>query len=94
MLYGLVVVPFCAVTFTRIKFSPIDNGTAAEVEPDEVCVPFTVTLALASDNVGLKVSEVLSVATVAVYELMPDENDGDRAPSLRLKLFKLPFDER
>jgi hypothetical protein len=64
--YVLVVVPSEAVTTTVIVFAPTLNEMAPDAEPDDVVVPFTVTVAVSLVTVGVTVTDDVAFDTDAV----------------------------
>jgi len=64
--YVLVVVPSCAVTTAVIVFVPTFRLIGPDAVPDVTVVPFTVTVALASEVVGVTVMLVVALLTLAV----------------------------
>ena len=64
--YVPVVVPSCAVTTTVIVFGPTAKGMALYAVPLVTAFPFTVTVALASEVVGVTVILVVALLTLAV----------------------------
>ncbi len=61
-----VVTPSSAVTLTVMGFSPTASGIGALALPDVTSTPFTLTVADASDVVGVTVVAVVRKPTVAV----------------------------
>ena len=61
-----MVVPSWAVTTVVIVLAPTASAIAPEALPLLVATPLTVTLALASATVGVTVSEVVALLTLAV----------------------------
>ncbi|MNK99742.1 hypothetical protein D3C87_1201530 [compost metagenome] len=64
--YVLVVVPFWAVTMVVTVLAPTASAIAPEALPLVVATPLTVTEAVASSTVGVTVSEVVALLTLAV----------------------------
>ena len=61
-----MVVPFWAVTTVVTVLAPTFRAIAPEALPLVVATPLTVTLAVASATVGVTVSEVVALLTLAV----------------------------
>jgi hypothetical protein len=79
--YVLVVVVSWAVTSTAIAaLLPAVMVWAADALPEVTVTPATFTVASASVVVGVTVTEGTPFATLAVYVVVADANDGDRAP--------------
>ncbi len=71
----VVVTPSCAVTTTVIVFVPTARGIAADADPDVTVTPFTFTEALLSVTDGVTVNDVVSLETVAEYEVVVAAKD-------------------
>ena len=77
-----MVVPSLAVTFTLILLLPTTNGKLAEADPEVTAVPFTVMVAAGSLVVGVTVTEVIVLATLTVYDVVPGAKTGAKVPLL------------
>lgn len=75
-----MVVPFCAVTIVVNVFEPTARANAFEALPLVTAVPLTAIVEFASTTVGVTVIAVVAFETLAVYEVVPDANAGDRVP--------------
>ena len=64
--YVFVVEPSCAVTTVVMVFGPTTKGILADAVPEATAVPFTVTVAVSSLVVGVRVIEVMALLTFAV----------------------------
>jgi hypothetical protein len=76
----LVVVPSWAVTTVVIVLLPTLSAIAPEALPLVVATPLTVTLALPLVSVGVTVSEVVALPTLAVYPVVADAKTGASVP--------------
>ena len=61
-----MVVPSPAVTTVVIVFAPTVKGIFAEADPDVTAVPFTVMVEVGSLAVGVTVTDVVALLTLAV----------------------------
>jgi len=66
MVYVLVAEPPKAVTTVVMVFSPTANSIGPEAVPDVTAVPFTVTVALLAEVVGVTVILLTPFTTLAV----------------------------
>ena len=63
-----------------IVFAPTFREIAPEAEPEATAVPFTLTLAVESVTVGVTLTDAVEFPTETVYEVVPEENVGDKVP--------------
>ena len=75
-----MVVPFSAVTTMVIVLVPTESAIAPEVVPVLTGTPFTLVEASPCDCVGVTVSDVVALPTLAVYDVVPEVKAGDRVP--------------
>lgn len=80
-----VVTPSCAVTTVVMVLAPVFKAMAPEELPESIVAPFTVTVAVGSAVVGITVTEVTVLATLAVYALVDAAKAGLRVPLLMVK---------
>ena len=66
VVYVLVVPPSCAVTTVVMVFVPTDRPMAPDAEPDAKLTPFTVTVELELETVGVTVIAAVVFGTEAV----------------------------
>ena len=64
--YVDVVVPSCAVTTVVSVFDPTTSGSDALAAPEATLTPFTFTVAVLSVTVGVSVTEVIALLTLAL----------------------------
>ena len=69
-----------------IVFEPTLKAIEPEALPLVIEVPFTVTVAVASDTVGVTVIELVALDTEAVYDVVPDAKVGLNVPELKARL--------
>jgi hypothetical protein len=91
IVYVFVVTPSCAVTSTVITLSPTLSVIRPDGLPLATVTPLTLTVAVGSATVGVTVTVLLALVTLAVYESVPLANGGDNAPpeNTRLARFAL-----
>jgi len=77
------VVPSSAVTNVVMVLSPTAKAMLPEALPLATIVPFTVTVALRSVAVGLRVMDAIALLTEAVYAVVPDAKAGVNVPLLK-----------
>jgi hypothetical protein len=80
------------MTTTLIVFDPTVNGIAPDALPLVTETLLTVTVALASDAVGVTVNELTALPTDAEYEVVGAANTGSRVPSLNTRLDRSAFE--
>ena len=81
-MYVCVVEVSCAVPTTVIVVAAFSaSHTAPDADPDDTADPCTVIVALLCVLAGVAVMLDTEFATVAVYDVVPDANAGDRATS-------------
>ena len=68
-----------------------DNGPDAELLA--TAAPFTVIVAFGSVVVGVTVTDVAALPTLAVYPVVPGANAGARAPLLMARLLSVATDD-
>ena len=85
--------PFWAVTTVVTVFEPTLSAIAPDAFPLVTATPFTVRLAVAAARVGVAVSEVVALETLAVYDVVPDANAGARVPLDSESAAKSAFDD-
>ena len=70
---------------------PTLNAIEPEALPLVTAAPFTVTVAVASEMVGVTVIEVVALLTEAVYPVVAPANVGDNVPELNASAERLAF---
>ena len=86
-------VPSCALTTVVTVFAPTLKVIAPEALPLVTAVPLTVTVAVASLTVGVKVMDETAFGTDAVYVFVAATNTGFNVPVLIAKAERLAFDD-
>jgi len=89
----VLVLPSWAVTMAVMVLLPVLIVMGADAFPLLMMVPFTVTLAVTSANVGVTVIDAVPIDTPAAYVIVAGAKAGVRVPLLMVRLLRSAFDD-